>query len=292
MLALAVRGVRRSEDSRTSHASHKRRGLWSLCQLPTRSGYWKPLNDWRPRSFCAILSGNPARHPHHTMECPVSTRITSYATVVIGTCTIAMHALSAQTLSFSDQRWQLNGDSTRLEIFDGRQTLRMETGSARRPDVLLQDGTIDVDVMTSRRRSFVYVNFRVESEAEHEEFYLRPHKSQLPDAVQYAPVYQGQSAWQLYYGPRGTASPDLPPNVWRHLRIVLAGRRAAFFLDDTVKPFMVIPHLARESRAGSIELSAFIPPGTPGNGPSLRYANLIVRPDVVGYDFANLPPGP
>ncbi len=200
-------------------------------------------------------------------------------------------AVAAQQLAFSDPQWKLGGDA-RVENFDGRQVLTIENGSAARPDVALKDGTIDVDVMTSRRRSFVYLSFRVQNEGEHEEFYLRPHKAGLPDAVQYAPTFQGQSAWQLYWGPRGTAAPDIAPNVWQHLRIVLTGRRAAFFLGDTVKPIMVIPHLARDPQAGYIAFSALVPQGTPGSGPAVRYANLRVQSGVIAYDFANAPAEP
>src|SRR4051812_40171181 len=195
----------------------------------------------------------------------------------------------AQTLRFSDAGWSFQGDSTRVESFDGRETLRMETGAATFRAANLQDGTIDMDVMTSERRSFVYVHFRMQDEGEAEEFYLRPHKSLMPDAVQYAPVYQGQGAWQLYYGSRGTTAVKIEPNVWQHLRIVLSGHRAAFFLGDTVKPFMVVSHLARDTRAGFVGLSAFLPPGTPGSGAIARYANLRLSPNVVPYSFANLP---
>ena len=201
-------------------------------------------------------------------------------------------AVSAQQISFSDPQGKIGGDSTRVEIFDGRQTLRMETGSAERPDLRFEDGTIDVDLMTSRRRSFVYIIFRAQNEGEHEEFYLRPHKSGLPDAAQYAPVFQGQSAWQLYWGVRGTAAPEITPNVWQHLRIVVAGRRAAFFLNDTAKPFMVISRLARDPQAGYIAFNTLVPGGTPGSGPGVRYSNLVVRPSVVAYDFANPPAEP
>jgi len=211
--------------------------------------------------------------------------------VALISCAVST-SLESQQIAFSDAKWQLNGDSTRIEQFDGRQTLRMETGTAVRKDIVFQDGTIDVDLMTSRRRSFVYFSFRIEADGENEEFYLRPHKSGLPDAAQYAPVYQGQSAWQLYYGPRGTASPDVVPDIWQHLRIVVSGRRAAFFLNDTVRPFMVIPHLAREPKAGWIELRSLVPQGTPGTGPAVRFANLAVRPNAIAYGFANAPQPP
>lgn len=76
-------------------------------------------------------------------------------------------------------------------MFDGRETLRMETVTAERCDIRMKDGTIDADVMVTRRRSFVYVNVRMQNENEAEEFYLGPHKSGLPDAAHYSPAYQG-----------------------------------------------------------------------------------------------------
>lgn len=199
---------------------------------------------------------------------------------------LATAPLAAQQApAFSDARWERTGDSTRVEQFEGRETLRIETGTAAWRDLQLQDGTIDVDVIVSNRRSFVYLNFRKQAEGEYEEFYLRPHKSTLTDAIQYAPVFQGQSQWQLYYGTRGTAAPRIDAGVWLRLRIVVSGRQAAFFLGDTLTPVMLIAHLAREPRPGGLELRGFIPAGTPGSGPAARFANLRIRPGVVAYDF-------
>jgi hypothetical protein len=201
-----------------------------------------------------------------------------------------LHAQEA--LQFSDGRWEFRGEATVVDTVSGRESLRMTTGTAYRRDVRLQDGTIDVDVMATRRRSFIYVAFRMENDEEYEEFYLRPHKSTLPDAAQYAPVYQGHSAWQLYRGPGATAGPAIEPGVWTKLRIVLAGRRAAIFYGDTASPILVIPRLARDPRPGYMALSAFLPPGTPGAGPIARFANVQVRPGVVAYAFGAPRPEP
>jgi hypothetical protein len=192
-------------------------------------------------------------------------------------------------LPFSDGRWEFRGAAA-IDTLDGRESVRFESGFAYRRDVRLEDGTIDVDVMTTRRRSFVYVAFRMQDDGEYEEIYLRPHKSSLPDAVQYAPVYQGQSAWQLYHGPGATAAPSIEPGVWQRLRIVLSGRRAAVFLGDTTTPILLVPRLAREPRPGYIAIRGFLPPGTPGAGPIARFANVRVRPGVVPFAFG--PPAP
>jgi len=219
-------------------------------------------------------------------------RILVVATALCVATPALVQSAARRPLPFSDGGWALIGDSTAIDTVDGREAVRMQTGRASRRDVRLEDGTIDVDVRVTTRRSFVYVGFRMQDDENHEEFYLRPHKSLLPDAVQYAPVDQGQSAWQLHYGVDGTAAPEIVPNVWTHLRIVLAGRRAAFFLGDTVTPILVVPRLARAPVAGSLALYAFLPAGTPGHGPIAWFSNVRVSPGTIPYAFGPAAPEP
>jgi hypothetical protein len=209
----------------------------------------------------------------------------------------AAPAAAQDALSFSDGRWELSPKGVRAETVDGRETLAFESGVATRRDVRLQDGTIEMDVQVTRRRSFVYVTFRMQDDLEYEDFYLRPHKSGLPDSLQYAPVYQGQSAWQLYHGPGATAAVPFEPGAWTRLRLVLQGNRAAVFLGPGDRPAMVA-RLARDPKAGYIALRAFLPPDTPGTGPVARFANVTVRPNAVPFDFSTvaveapaIPPG-
>ena len=184
-----------------------------------------------------------------------------------------------------DSGWTLDKTGVTVTTFDKRQVLQVETGFAHRGDVKMMDGTIDFDVQLTRRRSFVYLNFRVAGEGEHEEFYLRPHKSQLPDAVQYAPVWQGASAWQLHHGPGGTAAVGFEAGSWTHIRVVMQGQRAALFINDMATPALLVPKLAREPQAGHIALGGFLPANTPGDGPIARFANVEIRPDVT-FDLA------
>ncbi len=195
--------------------------------------------------------------------------------------------LDAQALPF-DAGWRLAGEVTRVEEFRGRRALRMRTGLAVRESVRMRDGTLDFDVMLSPQRSFVYIYTRMQSEDEHEEMYLRSHKSELPDAVQYSPVWNGDSNWQLYHGPGKTAAVRLPHNEWTHVRVVLRGQRAALFIGDTVQPAMVM-RLQRESAAGYIALGSFVPSGTqPGKEPLTAFVNVVVRPDVTPFDFSTV----
>lgn len=183
-----------------------------------------------------------------------------------------------------DSGWTLDGERTSIATVDGRQVLQVETGYAHRRDVSLMDGTIDFDVQLTRRRSFVYVHFRAEADGEREEFYLRPHKSGLPDAAQYAPVWQERSAWQLHHGPGGTAAVSFDPGEWTHVRVVMKGSQAALFVKDMTTPVLLVPRLAREPKAGYISLGGFLPANVPGEGPIARFSNVVVRPEVP-FDF-------
>jgi hypothetical protein len=192
-----------------------------------------------------------------------------------------------RNLPIDDPGWELAGKVERVEHL-GVRAFRIGTGIATWRNVALEDGTIEFDADLNGLRSFVYLNFRSASDDEHEEIYLRPHKSGLPDAVQYAPVYRGESAWQLYHGPGFTAAPPLPTGGWVHVRLVLAGSRAALFLGSAPEPALVIPRMARPPAAGFIALRGLVPRGSPA--PEAAYfANVVVRPGAVPVDFARFP---
>ncbi|HEY6549148.1 MAG TPA: hypothetical protein VI589_14625 [Vicinamibacteria bacterium] len=190
-------------------------------------------------------------------------------------------------LPFS-QGWELKGDAA-VGSHDGRETLSAGTGWAYRRDVQLRDGTVELDLKVTARRSFVYVTFRMEDEQEYEELYLRPHKSALPDAVQYAPVRQGKSAWQLHHGPGGTAAVPIEHGKWTHLRLVLRDRTAALYLGSEAKPAFVA-RLDREPRAGYLALRAFAADGA--KGPVAWFSSVRTRPEAEALDADLVPPAP
>ena len=136
------------------------------------------------------------------------------------------------------------------------------------------------------------LRFRLQGDRAGEEIYFRPHKSTLPDAIQYAPSWRGESNWQLYHGYWGTAAAALPLDRWMRVRVVLRGRRAAVFLGDGRAPAMVVP-LARPPLAGPIAVAAFTPAGrAPGGEPVAAVANVRVRPGAGAADFDEEPPPP
>lgn len=211
------------------------------------------------------------------------------SSLLLGLVLAGAPAARAQAPLPLDAGWTLLGDA-RPGVHLGRPALRIRTGRAIRPDVSLRDGTIDFDLAVTRHRSFVYLQFRMASNAEYEEFYFRPHKSELPDAVQYGPVWNGEGQWQLYHGPGFTAATPFPADQWFHVRVVVQGSRAAVFVGDTARPVMVVPRLARAPVAGPIAIRSFVPAGGAPEGViAAGYTNLVVRPGYVPFDFSTVP---
>jgi hypothetical protein len=138
-------------------------------------------------------------------------------------------------------------------------------------------------------RAFAYIHFRMQSEGESEAIYFRLHKSRLPDAIQYDPFYQRAGNWQLYHGPESTAAAEIPAGRWKRVRLVLSGEKAALFYGDSPEPVLVVPKLARGTKGGFIALRSFL--GANINGevePPSSFANVVVRPGVVDFDFSKV----
>ena len=194
----------------------------------------------------------------------------------------------ARRIDFRDPGWELSGERTRVETLDGRTVLRMTAGRAIFREIAFQDGTIEFDLHNAVGRSFAFLQFRITADGNYEEVYFRPHKSNLPDALQYTPAYRGRNQWQLYHGPGGTAPASLPAGEWTHIRLEVQGRKAALFVGDSSEPQLVIPRLGHEAGAGAVAFRASLPRNieTPIDGGT--FANLVVRPGVVDYDFSQV----
>lgn len=201
---------------------------------------------------------------------------------------LCTNALAQAPVMFSSAMWDVQGQGVVVERVDGREAMRIDNGVALRQSTAFLDGTIDVDVTFTSRRSFIYLLFRVAGEGEHEEIYLRPHKSGLPDAVQYAPTFQGSSAWQFYHGPGATAAPAFRHGAVTHLRLIVKGSQAVLFIDDMDTPALVMPRLARAPAAGGIGLRTFRPPDVAADAPTARFSNFAIRPGHVPLDFASV----
>ena len=180
---------------------------------------------------------------------------------VIAACMLFVRDARAQssqplTVPADSPRWDLEGNAKPAE-FLGRKCLMLEGGAAVLKEFELRDGVIDVDAATSAARGFFGFDFRIDGEGKNwEEVYLRPHKSGLPDAMQYTPVLNTGRNWQLYNGPGFTGPVDIPRGVWFHLRLEVTGVQAKLYVKDMNKdkPALLMTDLKTGVQKGQLAL--------------------------------------
>ncbi|UCE59248.1 MAG: SMP-30/gluconolactonase/LRE family protein [Phycisphaerales bacterium] len=154
----------------------------------------------------------------------------------------------ADIVDFESPRWVLKNAETVEHL--GRNSFR---GTAYLDDVEFENGVIEVDMAVDGTRCYPGIIFRMQSEREFEQFYIRPHVTyQFPDALQYAPVFNGETCWQLYNGEGVTARANLPLNRWMHLKMEIKGTQARVYLDNATDPALVISDLKHGRSKGSI----------------------------------------
>ena len=168
---------------------------------------------------------------------------------------VASGVASAETISLppDSPRWELDGDAHPAD-FLGRRCLLTTGGGGTVKDLEMRDGVVDVDVATSAVRGFFGIQFRTD-DRNGEWIYLRPHKSGLPDAMQYTPVLNTGLNWQLYSGPGFTGAVDIPRNTWLHLRLVVTGAQATLYVKDMEKPALVMTDLKSGREKGQVALA-------------------------------------
>ena len=169
-------------------------------------------------------------------------------------------------------RWELEGKAI-VDEYQGRKCLTLDGGGASIRDFELRDGVIDVDVATTAVRGFFGIQFRIQGK-NGEWVYLRPHKSGLPDAIQYSPVLNTGLNWQIYNGPGFTAAVDIPKGDWFHMRIELTGAQAKLFVSDMTRPALIMDDLKSGIQKGEVALACLTG--------AAHFANFTVRttPDV------------
>jgi len=173
----------------------------------------------------------------------------------------------SQTVAFDPERWEIRAEESRVVDHLGRKSLFLKGGVAAVKNAQFTDGVIEFDISFTEERGFMGAVWRMQDFENYEEFYLRPHQSGQPDANQYQPVFNGLTAWQLYYGDGYAALVRYDFNQWFHVKIVVSGKNAEIYIEDMEKPALFVNELKRDTRSGRVGLSA-------GNFAPVHFSNF------------------
>lgn len=146
--------------------------------------------------------------------------------------------------------WNVTKEVT-FERFDNRETLLLNSGRVTAKNQKFTNGTIEVDVYANSIRSFAGITFKKQNN-NMEEVYMRLHKSNQVDAVQYTPIFNNESNWQLYKELQARVS--FKNKSWNTLRIEVKNKSAEVFVNN--EKVMSIDYLRTNHRTGEIGLFA------------------------------------
>ncbi|HEX3276706.1 MAG TPA: hypothetical protein VHR43_17760 [Gemmatimonadales bacterium] len=196
--------------------------------------------------------------------------------------TLAAQSAGTVTVPPDSAHWIFEGGAGVSEYL-GRRCVMLDGGAATVKDLELRDGVIDLDVATPAARGFFGLQFRSDS-VNGEFVYLRQHKSGLPDALQYTPVFNTGLNWQLYSGPGFTGRANIPRESWFHLRLAIAGAGARLYLEDTTRPALDIPDLKSGLQRGGVALADLVG--------ATCFTNVEIHPTPDAPWQRHLPPMP
>jgi len=163
-----------------------------------------------------------------------------------------VHGQQPIQASFTADAWEVNADTYEFTNYKGKPSLYLENGKARLKNSAFKTGIIEYDVNFSNSRKFLGVRFRIQDPENYEEFYLRAHQSGNPDAMQYTPVFNGVSGWQLYHGQGHSTAYSYNFGEWIHIKLIVAADQMDVFINDMSQPVLHVRDLKRDPASGDI----------------------------------------
>lgn len=158
--------------------------------------------------------------------------------------------------------------NAKFETFEGKQTLLLD-GKATLKNVTFTNGTIQVDVYANTKRSFAGIFFRKQNQTM-EEVYMRLHKSNQVDAVQYSPTFNSELTWQLYR--EHQAQFTFKQKGWNTLRLEIKNGALTVFVNN--EKVLTVENMKTDFYEGSIGLFSLFPN---------RFTNFSYTPDTKNY---------
>lgn len=154
-------------------------------------------------------------------------------------------------IPFIPTQWEFSQNTKyQFKNVEGRRSLELD-GRATFKDFSFSKGSIQVDVLAKEARSFAGIFFRHQN-GNGDEIYMRMHKNNKLDALQYTPIFNGESNWQLYEEYQAKVS--FNKIGWNTLKVYVINYTAYVYVNDELK--LVVPKLKSENGKGSIGLWA------------------------------------
>lgn len=186
-------------------------------------------------------------------------------------------------IEFAGLQWRVAATVATVTEHLGRVALETGNGRVVADQIDFRDGVISFDAAFPEQQSFIGAGWRQTDDGNYEEMYVRAHLSGKPDALQYTPVDNGLSAWQIFHDGNALAPVTHTFSDWNEVRIVVVGDRADIYYNSD-RPVLHIPDLKREPVSGALNLRV-----TGAGEAPVYFSNFEVRPLRSGEGIVGAP---
>ncbi|CAG7597514.1 hypothetical protein PAESOLCIP111_00152 [Paenibacillus solanacearum] len=170
------------------------------------------------------------------------------------------------------RHWTLADDLAQLELGESGARLGQWRGEAAlyiedflTHPVLVRDYAppdcyrLRADIAIPGPNGFAGLVFGVRDEQNYELVYISPSTAASIGDIQYDPVMNGSTTWQIYNGPRYQAKAPVPPGEWVSLTLEVRKDSVAIGVGDHTAPQLVVSKLQHGPAKGSVGLWANLP---------------------------------
>jgi len=155
---------------------------------------------------------------------------------------------------------------------EGLEELTVERSAVLLEGLTFSEGVIEFDMAFEDKFGFGGLIWHSNEDAStNEYFYIRQHKSGLPDAGQYTPTRDGLTSWQIYTDRNAIAPFAHTHEGWNRIKFVIADDKADIYYNGSEKPILHVPDLATDRGAGGVGFR------TSGANGKIRFRNLSIR---------------
>lgn len=177
-------------------------------------------------------------------------------------------------IPFSSPEWKLEGNYQHCKYLGKDAVVLIDEGTATL-NGKYKNAIIEFDIAMPQGVLLGGVQFRRQDEENYENLYLRGHETRYEHALQYTPVFNGSTGWQLYHGSNYCRSAHFRDGEWMHVKMAFHDDWMEVFIDDMDRLALHVFDLKHAVRPGSIQF---------WSSSTCYFANVSVR-EVDEYDF-------
>lgn len=175
-------------------------------------------------------------------------------------------------ISFNAGQWEFKPQTVEFLAYKSRPAMKLT--SSGDPVILknfsFTNGTIEYDMEPLDPR-FASFYFRLVDSKENECFYFRTGRAgdtQAVDAVQYTPLLDGVSLWDMLFHFQTNA--DFKKGDWNHVKLVISGKQMRAYVNDVAHPVLEVPMLEGNTATGTLAFEG-----------QAVISNLVIKSDSV-----------